>query len=1162
MGTICPKVTANRQEQIMIKALEDEIQQMKLTGLRTDEERRKCWDVMRSLGMRLQHGYLRRREPRDLEQAIEVAREFLGYSPIGDSNDALWFHGLTLCLLQRLGESQDANALCEALRFAEKCVAFTSSTDPQHFDCLLLLARVRTIHRERTPGLENDLETLTLTIDAWEAVRNIIPDGHEQKYGVLRNLRKLYKTRFARNKNTKDIELVVELCRSLVDMTSPEDGTFSCGIHHLSKDLQLQFEHTKDLSTLNQAIHEMERAVKATPANHPHAIEHLVAEGQLLERRYHEKEQREDIDKAISIAERVLQATPEGDRNRGYRLHQLGERLGLRFQRTGETSDLHRAVEENIKSIAAIPENDTDRSGPLNCLAIWLGRRFELEGSMDDLTHAIENARLAVDITHPGHSRYGMNSNTLANLLGDQYSRTADPHVLDEAIQAAEASLRECPEDSPERPCRLNGLSDHLNARYLLRRSREDLDHAVEQSKNSALSTPGSHPHLFAHLNGYAQRLESRFAEGNHIDDLNEAIDVSLRALRAVPKDHFEAAELFGSLGRLLKTRYELLKKPGDYRDALSYFRQAWNYSNTSPSTRVKAASNAGDLLALRSEWREAALFLQGAVELLPRVSPRSLDHVDKQFGLGEFSGLASRAAASVLHAGQSAYEALRLLEIGRNMIAGYLLEMRTDAFGLEQVDRELAERFIRLRDELDTGLTSRSAESGDDLFSWEARNRRRQRADQEFQEVIQKIRKIPGVSGLGAPTADEMQAEAVPGPIVIVNASPYRCDAFIIEPQGIRLQRLENLKLEDITINAGRLRSTNLTSVLEWSWDTIAHPILSALGLNQPIFDEEWGRIWWILTGPLTHLPIHAAGRYDQGDKQTVLDRVISSYASSVKSILHHRRRSLQRTEEASGGNAVLLSMPDTPGQSELKFAAREITEVEQLCPSLKLKAVTPMPYKDDLLSHLKSCDTFHFAGHGMSDPSEPSKSKLYLQDWQRNPLTVGDLREVKLRETSPWLAYLSACSTGQVRAGKLVDESIHLVNACQIAGFRHVVGTLWEVSDEWCVEAAKLFYGYLGQHERTDTTIATALHTSVRGIRDKVMVKRAVASDESLGHVGGRSFQALLLDDRPRSGNDQQSSVNNGQDAITDNRAAIRRLPNVYNTAAHWVPYIHFGV
>jgi CHAT domain-containing protein len=43
--------------------------------------------------------------------------------------------------------------------------------------------------------------------------------------------------------------------------------------------------------------------------------------------------------------------------------------------------------------------------------------------------------------------------------------------------------------------------------------------------------------------------------------------------------------------------------------------------------------------------------------------------------------------------------------------------------------------------------------------------------------------------------------------------------------------------------------------------------------------------------------------------------------------------------------------------------------------------------------------------------------------------------------------LAFLSACQTARNPARDLLDEAIHLASAFQLAGYPHVVGTLWSV-------------------------------------------------------------------------------------------------------------------
>src|SRR5204862_4726976 len=106
-------------------------------------------------------------------------------------------------------------------------------------------------------------------------------------------------------------------------------------------------------------------------------------------------------------------------------------------------------------------------------------------------------------------------------------------------------------------------------------------------------------------------------------------------------------------------------------------------------------------------------------------------------------------------------------------------------------------------------------------------------------------------------------------------------------------------------------------------------------------------------------------------------------------------------------------------------------------------------------VMDHLPNCKIFHFAGHGLTDNVDPSHSCLLLEENDR--LTVAILLEMNLRERSPFLAYLSACGTGQIKDERFVDESIHLISACQLAGFRHVIGTLWEVNDEACVDISR---------------------------------------------------------------------------------------------------------
>jgi CHAT domain-containing protein len=212
----------------------------------------------------------------------------------------------------------------------------------------------------------------------------------------------------------------------------------------------------------------------------------------------------------------------------------------------------------------------------------------------------------------------------------------------------------------------------------------------------------------------------------------------------------------------------------------------------------------------------------------------------------------------------------------------------------------------------------------------------------------------------------------------------------------------------------------------------------------------------------------------------------------------------------------------PDLFANRFLPFAADEVEMVENLCLLLRLQPITPILRKDDVLQHLKACRIFHFAGHGQSNPVDPSRSCLLLEDWKTNPLTVGDLRDHKLQENAPFLGYLSACSTGANEAVELADEGIHLVSAFQLAGFRHVVGTLWEVSDKHCVDVARVLYETLQVEGMTDKAVCQGLHRAVRALRD--------------GDIKGREARDVEL---------------------------VCEGPQAEGlTVPYWVPYVHFGV
>jgi CHAT domain len=74
-------------------------------------------------------------------------------------------------------------------------------------------------------------------------------------------------------------------------------------------------------------------------------------------------------------------------------------------------------------------------------------------------------------------------------------------------------------------------------------------------------------------------------------------------------------------------------------------------------------------------------------------------------------------------------------------------------------------------------------------------------------------------------------------------------------------------------------------------------------------------------------------------------------------------------------------------------------------------------------------------------------------------------------------------------ISAVRLADEAIHLTSAFQLAGFPHVIGTLWPIADRIAVAVASDFYDNLRIGGTLDAgRAAHALHRSVRAVRDTI--------------------------------------------------------------------------
>ena len=351
------------------------------------------------------------------------------------------------------------------------------------------------------------------------------------------------------------------------------------------------------------------------------------------------------------------------------------------------------------------------------------------------------------------------------------------------------------------------------------------------------------------------------------------------------------------------------------------------------------------------------------------------------------------------------------------------------------------------------------------------------------------------------------MASAAADGPVVVVNVSRFGSHALILTSGGV----VEPVPLDGLTPETVSDRVAGFLSALEdasspaagpgsasaerrmqetlgWLWDVIAGPVLDQLGITGPPAEgEPWPRLWWCVSGLLSFLPLHAAGHHDTRDDAapaTVIDRVVSSYTPTIRALVHARRPAEHGdrggTAGIAGGRVVAVAMPHTPGASDLPGTRAEAAGLQRRFPDRVTVLAGAQATHETVLAALPRARWAHFACHGAATMEDPSASRLLLADHQERPLTVVDV--ARLRLDGAELAFLSACSTAQPGA-RLTDEAIHLASAFQLAGYRHVIATLWPVGDPHAVDVTDDIYAILA----STGDVAGAVHAATRRLRKR---------------------------------------------------------------------------
>lgn len=818
-----------------------------------------------------------------------------------------------------------------------------------------------------------------------------------------------------------------------------------------------------------------------------------------------------DLDIAIQLQREVNSLTPIDHSERGPRFNNLSGYLALRVGTASDFTTSKNYIMESIEmarvALETTPCGHPGRSVYLRSLSERLQLRYTRMETAQDLEEAVNLAEEAKGCAPSGSEKNACLS-VLRHALSRRFKRLCERRDIDRAVSIGQSILSD---DGDNIDFLVDSAMD-LRTRFDEFRDWDDLNEALKILRNAlkiallgrTINEIDWRPWVLSNMSGV---LKLRFDRLRELHDLDEAIKMSNEAFELFPQGHSDRAHRLNHLGKFFRSRYDLTRSSQDLIQSTNYFELASNFENTSFLVRVMAWRAAAENYIEERNWTSAAQSLSKALKTLPMLTPRSVTRSDQLEMLRIIPDIGSLAASVFLKMESSPFNALKALETGRGITSSLAIDSRKDILELMTLDSELSSRYQGLRDSLARQIPN----AKDVQVSMEDAVSMRDSDARALEALEDQIRHMLGLELFLKPLEDQDILDlAQEGPLVSFNVNLVGGHAFVVSTSGLRAISLPGLTVNAMTRNVAMWTTNsnshqrNLDQILEdsdsdsalnpgdgndddddtalryslqWLWDEAVRPVLEALQLLRQTnhSPRQLPRIWWIGGGLMALMPLHAAGFHGKESVDNTMSHVVSSYCSTLRT-LHHARRKEWKVP-TSGDRFLAVLAPQVPGFKRLNIA-QEMTAIKNHVGQRLLLSSTRFKSREDLLRMLSECTIAHFACHGILDTKDPARSALILEGGVK--LTIADLATGNFEPTQ--LAYLSACSTAESNAGGSIDENIHLANAFQLAGFCHVVGTLWAAYDGAAGQVAAKFYDCL-MNEGMDThgAVASALHEAV---------------------------------------------------------------------------------
>ncbi|WP_331768921.1 CHAT domain-containing protein (plasmid) [Embleya sp. NBC_00888] len=663
----------------------------------------------------------------------------------------------------------------------------------------------------------------------------------------------------------------------------------------------------------------------------------------------------------------------------------------------------------------------------------------------------------------------------LATLLGSRYSSRSSEYRgdLPRALEIGHAVYRRAPEFA-------KSTLIHLE---ILRSDYEKESELKLSALESAISLMADEEIRADLVLAMLKRMRL-LADGSDSSEMmsaaRQAVEVAERFRASVPaggENHgislLYRAEAIWRQGRLAEVPFPDPRIFADLRDAVAS-------PGESAGNKFRAAFMWGHIAAEYSMWHEAVAGYSAAVKIRPQMVWIGLDQDDKRNILSAEGSLCATAGAAAAIADGQLELGVELLEQGRMIIWSQIAGLRDLLPTGHSIPQDARDRLLAIESELGGGRAgeaevsllplrhpANSPEAIRDLV-------RRLELGQERETLVHRY-------GLDQrPEYAELKRAAAQGPVVVVNVSSYRCDAIIVlhDRSPVHVP-LPDLAIDDIITWANQIDQEGLRkagkAISRRLWNRLADPVFKAV---KPYLGAR-RRIWWLPTGPLSGLPLHAAGLPGPNPNTDLLTQVVSSYTPSLQA-LTMARRSTNVPDSPPG--CLIVTLRNTPAALDgspyppLVEAEADAKVVLGYFPQGSSSHLAEdQGTVDGTLLALPTHAWAHFACHG-------DKAGIVLHDGILGPPEIASLRLVKAE-----LAFVATCYNATPDF-YVSDEMLNVANYMHLGGYRHVIGSLAEIPSKSASRFTTLVYGSLIGHGGLDSSgAAFAVRDAVRELRQR---------------------------------------------------------------------------